>query len=481
MRRHTGQRALYEAWSLSRSKPKRHGLLDRLRPQLERLQAAANAKLKAAMTPRSPEAVVQPASHEPVKAVPSDYSPLRQATVSRVDAPKTEVVATAPAREETPPLVRGQAQLRERGGVSVKTKTKPAKAQAAIRNASRPYVLDAPKAEVQEVKPPKVELAKVEVSVPAVESAPPEISVAGASDRLPLDRAEAIAVEPPEVSAEETQPAPAAVAVPESAKPAQVGTDEYSSLHYEDEPPREVERPISRLEAATGLSAKAGRIVDRLRAYRTQRAEQLELNRDSKPRLATNLRPRMVQVNAGRIEISVPTLYGILVGLALCLLLLVVYQIGHFAGKMKAEQQSGPGGTVQVSRTNPVDSTAVSQGNNMIVVARHSDIRQLDPLKNYFNGNGLKTIVVSFERLRKHMRDHNLSLDGVPKGDGYFLLAYPDSVYGNGLYGNLDTPGTEGYKAKQKIIELGAKYKPEPGFAPFSAESFRGAYGLKMQ
>jgi hypothetical protein len=38
MKRHTGQKALYEAWSGSRSKHKRLSLLDRLKPQLEKLR-----------------------------------------------------------------------------------------------------------------------------------------------------------------------------------------------------------------------------------------------------------------------------------------------------------------------------------------------------------------------------------------------------------------------------------------------------------
>ena len=129
-----------------------------------------------------------------------------------------------------------------------------------------------------------------------------------------------------------------------------------------------------------------------------------------------------------------------------------------------------------VNPTNPVDSPPASQGNNMIVIARHSDARQLEPLGKYFRANGIETIVVSFERLRKHFQDRKLNVDAAPKGDGYFLLAYSDP-----LYNNPDTPGTDGYKAKQKIIELGPKYKPAPGFDSFSAESFRSAYGLKMQ
>ena len=47
-------------------------------------------------------------------------------------------------------------------------------------------------------------------------------------------------------------------------------------------------------------------------------------------------------------------------------------------------------------------------------------------------------------------------------------------------YENPDREGTDGYAAKQKIIEWGARYKAEQGYEPFGAKSFETAYGMKF-
>ena len=44
-------------------------------------------------------------------------------------------------------------------------------------------------------------------------------------------------------------------------------------------------------------------------------------------------------------------------------------------------------------------------------------------------------------------------------------------------YDNPQRPGTDGYKARQRIVELGTGYVPPPGFGSFD---FRSAYGMKF-
>jgi hypothetical protein len=50
-------------------------------------------------------------------------------------------------------------------------------------------------------------------------------------------------------------------------------------------------------------------------------------------------------------------------------------------------------------------------------------------------------------------------------------------------YNNPGTPGTDGYKALQKIIEVGAKYKGQapPGYVTFAPNFFSDAYGKKVK
>jgi hypothetical protein len=374
--------------------------------------------------------------------------------------PKPEVVVAAPKHEE----------IR-----LVKPKAKTPKVQAAPRGAAPAREPEVAKTEVLKVELPKVEAPKVELL--KVE-APDD--VAAAKIELPkIEPLPAVAVpgkvEMPEMLAEEPKPAPVAVVVPELAKsaarePSKVGANDYSPLHHEAAvPPRQVERPVSLPKVESGIGLKAGRIVDRLKAFRAQRADPVGLNRDSKPRLAANLRPRMVQINAGRIEISVPTLYGILAGLVACIILLVVYRIGHLRG----EQQSNAAGSVKISQTSPVDSAVVSQGNNTIVIAQHSDKNQLLPLVQYFQDNGITVGTIAIANLRKILTSRGLGTNAV-QGEGFLLMTVD-------RYNNPDAPGTDGYNIKQKIIDLGAKYKAPKGYDSFAPESFRKAYGLKVQ
>jgi hypothetical protein len=461
MRRHTGQRALYEAWSLSRSKPKRRGLLERLRPQLQKLQAVANTALKAAATPRSENAEVAEAKHAPPMppshgAVPvraTDHSPLHDA-----ETPKMDVLAAPGRREESPST-----------GFKVKTpkvgakKPSVPKVQPASHKESVPVGVndhlplreaDTPKVEVQKIEPPVLEAAKVVIEpapVPAVES--PKIDAA----KLLV----------PELPAEEARLGPMPI-------PA-VGTTRVSPVLS----PKPIDRPISSPQvtpARANDNSPLRRMGDRLRNFRDQRNAQAGLTKDTKPHSITSLRPRAVQINAGRVEVSLPVKYAIAVVLVAIVVLIVAFRLGQLRSSHSAVSGPSGGGQMIVHEKSPVAPAPASQGNNMIVIVQHADDRQLEPLKEYFKANGIDTLIVSFARLRQHFKDHNLNVNAAPKGDGYLLLAYS-----NPLYSNPDTPGTDGYKVKQKIKDLGPKYKPEPGFASFSAESFSSTYGLKMQ
>ena len=47
-------------------------------------------------------------------------------------------------------------------------------------------------------------------------------------------------------------------------------------------------------------------------------------------------------------------------------------------------------------------------------------------------------------------------------------------------YDNPDRPGTDGSVAKQKIIELGTKYKAPTGYESFAPNLFKDAYGMRF-
>ena len=48
------------------------------------------------------------------------------------------------------------------------------------------------------------------------------------------------------------------------------------------------------------------------------------------------------------------------------------------------------------------------------------------------------------------------------------------------LYHNPQNPGTDGYKMKQKIADVGTTYKAQKGRDPFTPKLFKDAYGMKI-
>jgi hypothetical protein len=444
MRRYTGQRALYEAWSLSRSKPKRHGLLERLRPQLEKLQAVANAKLKAVAPPRSPGTQMpEPAFEEPRPEV--------AAKPARVETPKVDVSDRISKRES----VRSE-----------KPKVKAPIVQSAPRSEVRQREAEAAKVEVEKPEAPKVEAPKIEL--PEVET--PEVTAV---------KAEPPTVEPEEIESLEIEieePKPvlrSPVVVPETPKAAPREVPQILRRFASAASRRPIERPVLSPKKDRWAGFRLARIVDRLKAIRTQLAERAVSSRDAKARLTGSLRPRAFQVNDSRVEVSVPVVYAILIALAAVIVVLAAFKIGRMPAGGH-EPQNGSPSRVTIAEKNPVGSSVGAQGNNRIVIAQHTDRVQLEPLIDYFKENGIVTGTVTFGLLREYLTKKGLSTSAVPKGEGYLLMTVS-------LYNNPDTPGTDGYAVKQKIIELGAKYRAPEGATKFAPDSFRGAYGLKVQ
>lgn len=210
----------------------------------------------------------------------------------------------------------------------------------------------------------------------------------------------------------------------------------------------------------------------------------------------TWLKPKAVQFNAGRIEISLPYQIGIAIGLFLILILLAVFRLGQIDQKARyrevgrtsrAGADSSAVGSVDTGSapserpappengaTGPADG--VSAGDNWIVVARSELKKDLVPVMEHFNDHGIQTGIVSFERLRGHFAEFGLNASALPQGDGYLLVTMQ-------TYDNPDRPGTDGYAAKQKIVEVGALYKGKApqGYESFAPHYFSDAYGMKIK
>lgn len=195
-------------------------------------------------------------------------------------------------------------------------------------------------------------------------------------------------------------------------------------------------------------------------------------------------RPRLVQYNDGRIEFAMPYQVAIALALALILVILASYRLGQFSYQPKEQKPDQPSGLMrQVEQENrteraaielppsfaaPVENTspqterveadeegAEPTGNNVIVLVEYHSPADLGPVQAHFEEHGITTEI----RMR----------------NGRYFLQTVDR------YDNPDKPGTDGNKAKQKIIEIGRKYKAPSGYETFATNLFSDAYGKKVE
>lgn len=188
-------------------------------------------------------------------------------------------------------------------------------------------------------------------------------------------------------------------------------------------------------------------------------------------------KPRIVQFNAGRIEISMPYQLAIAVLLGVVLLVLVVFRLGQNIsvqrpadsaaevpkGVRKVTEQPTAGTTQMPDAVRKVPLNAkkagqakpTSKGNNRIVITQYQTRRELAPVQRHFAANGIET--------------------DIEKRSGGFFLVTKET------YDNPERAGTSGSIAKKKIIEVGAKYKAPKGYESFAPNLFSDAYGEKIR
>ena len=183
-------------------------------------------------------------------------------------------------------------------------------------------------------------------------------------------------------------------------------------------------------------------------------------------------KPKIAQVNAGRLEFSIPYPIAITVALGIVLLLLASYRFGQMSlqDKTQTPEPTPMIDTTTIRSTTPLPKpkppatttrTATKttapvrgKGSNRIVIATHTDTRQLAPIAKYFAGHGIAT---ETRRI----------------GGRYFLVTAEK-------YENPKTKGTNGFNARKRIVELGGNYKSPQGYASFGKKPFQDAYGMKF-
>jgi hypothetical protein len=191
-------------------------------------------------------------------------------------------------------------------------------------------------------------------------------------------------------------------------------------------------------------------------------------------------KPRIVQLNAGRIEFSMPYQVAVVLLLVFIFVILAAYRLGQSSYPAEQQQAVQPDTAMQeMDNEGPVEramsdlsqpsappetmtaKTEVAEpakptGNNVIVLVQYDSLPDLAPVQAHFSEHGIETEIVT------------------EKGR-YFLQTKQ-------RYDNPATAGTNGYIAKQKIAEVGAKYKGKApaGYESFAPFYFSDAYGKKV-
>lgn len=195
-------------------------------------------------------------------------------------------------------------------------------------------------------------------------------------------------------------------------------------------------------------------------------------------------KPRLVQYNNGRIEFSMPYQVAIALGLALILIILASYRLGQFSYRPQEPSPPQPSGLMrsveQESRTEraAMDISSPSPAANENVPSQTERIEpNVEPIES--TGNNVIVLVeyhspADLGPVQAHFEEHGIATEIRMRNGRYFLQTI-------NKYDNPDKPGTDGYQVKQKIIEIGKKYKAPLGYETFATHYFSDAYGMKVE
>ena len=174
-------------------------------------------------------------------------------------------------------------------------------------------------------------------------------------------------------------------------------------------------------------------------------------------------RPKLVQFNAGRIEISMPYQLAIAILLGIVLVVLVFFRLGQASFKQETADLGTeiPRNVIEKSAENENSSSkieknenTVTKGRNNIVLKQFARRADLEQAQKYFGTAGIETTIIS-------------------RAGTYFLIS-------KNTYDNPGKPGTDGYKALKKIVSIGADYKAPQGYESFGPIPFNDAYGKRF-
>ena len=196
------------------------------------------------------------------------------------------------------------------------------------------------------------------------------------------------------------------------------------------------------------------------------------------PEVQWTRKPSIVQMNAGRIEFSMP--YPIAVAMALGLLLVIL--LAFRVGQSYSPAQQGPAGPGQVSPKGPAerpqqDAGVPGQTGGQETTGNRDVGKAVTPASTGANA----VVIVEYGRredlvpVQKHFAEYGIATEIIAQGGRYFLVS-------RDRYDNISTAGSAGYEALVKIRRVGPEYrgKAPEGMETFAPNFFKDAYGKKV-
>ena len=228
----------------------------------------------------------------------------------------------------------------------------------------------------------------------------------------------------------------------------------------------------------SGLKAPKGKELSRLKLVPRLKSSVNSISAKSEEAAESNVRPwpnrpKWLRFYNDRIEFSMSWQVAAIAVLAVFAVFLVFFRLGRMTAGSAAEKvgKSVPAvkavrpavaAPVVRAKAEPFARPATPKmvepmGDNVIAIASYRLVSHLEPVKSYFAAFGIETEII--------------------RRNGRYLLVTTQR------YDNPEKVGTDGYKARQKIIEIGAKYKPPKGsgYESFAPRLFSDAYGMKIK
>lgn len=197
-------------------------------------------------------------------------------------------------------------------------------------------------------------------------------------------------------------------------------------------------------------------------------------------------KPRMLQFNAGRVEMSVPYQLAVAVLLSCILMIVVVFRLGQLSGP-KSDESAGT--VVRSTRSQPTvtelptdtatqKTVPVTTAPPILVPAeaKTEKSRKQEPSKTA----AANRIVIQICQEKKSLQpvvlyfaQHDIETEIFEIDGRYYLVS-------SKKYENPEKDGTNGFLAKKHIMEVGANYRSPPGYNSFGITPFQDAYGMKF-